>query len=116
MPRFSAKAKEIHDQILYHEDLIEANKLLEELKDPLDIAFGKLFMAYHVMLYSKKSEFLELLAEVENENTRLKDQFIQFMINFYYCFYYSGLNIRIVDKEEVEKYLDNIEISYQDID
>ncbi|OLS24022.1 MAG: hypothetical protein HeimC2_24130 [Candidatus Heimdallarchaeota archaeon LC_2] len=37
MPRFSAKAKEIHDEIRYNTNIVNANKLLEGLKDPRSI-------------------------------------------------------------------------------
>ena len=116
MPRFSAKAKEIHDEISYHSDIKKANKLLEELKEPLDIAFGKLFLAFHYISFEQLGELLEILAEVENDNKRFKDQFIKYLINNYYCLYYMGINNPIVSKEKAEIYLDKIEQSYQDID
>ncbi|MHA2248935.1 MAG: tetratricopeptide repeat protein [Candidatus Kariarchaeaceae archaeon] len=116
MPRFSVKAKEIFNVISYHTNIKIANKLLEELKDPLDIAFGKLCIAYYYLLFQQHGEFLEILTEIENENKTLEDQFIQFLINSRYCKYYSGLNNPVVSKEQAEKYLDNIKQSYQDID
>ncbi|MHA2251521.1 MAG: tetratricopeptide repeat protein [Candidatus Kariarchaeaceae archaeon] len=116
MPRFSAKAKEIHDETVYYTDMVKAKSLLKELNNPLDIAFGKLFIANHIHLFQQLDEFLEILTEVENENKRLKDQFLQFMINIFYYRYYTGMNIPIVSKEHVEKYFDNIEQSYQDMD
>lgn len=116
MPRFSAKAKEIWDEIWYNTDIVKANELLEELKDPLDIAFGKLFIAYYYAFFQQQGEYLELLTEIENENTRLQDQFLRFIINWYYCMYYMGFNVPIVSKEQAEKYLDIIEQSLQDID
>ncbi|MHA2343067.1 MAG: tetratricopeptide repeat protein [Candidatus Hodarchaeales archaeon] len=116
MPRFSAKAKEIWDTIEYHTDIVKAKSLMKELKDPLDIVFGKLFIASHYAWFSKQGKFLEILTEIESENKKLKDQFLQFMINYWYCQYYMGLGNPIVSKEQAEKYLDNIEQSYQDID
>ena len=116
MPRFSAKAKEIFDAIWYYTDIVKANKLLEELKDPLDIAFGKLFIASYYLSFQQQGKFLEMITEIENENKRLKDQFIQFTINFWYCNYYMGTSDPIVSKGQTEKYFDNIEQSYQDID
>lgn len=116
MPRFSAKTKEIWDTLSYHTDISKANKTLEGLKDPLDITFGKLFIAWHYFMFQQQSKFLVILAEIENENKILKDQFIQFMINYYYCLYYMGGSTPIVSKGQAEKYFDYIEQSYQGID
>ena len=116
MPRFSAKAKEIHDKIWYNSDVIKANKLLGELKDPLDIAFGKLFIIYYWMALQHQQEFLENLTDIENENKILKDHFLQFIINFYYCLYYVGWNNPSVSKEQAEKYMDIIERSHENIE
>lgn len=116
MPRFSANAKEICDTLNYHTDIIKANKLLQEFKDPLDIAFGKLFITFYYFIFHQQVKFLDILAEIENDNKRLKDKFIQFMINIYYCWYYMGANSPIVSKEQAEKYLFKIEQSYQDLD
>jgi tetratricopeptide (TPR) repeat protein len=116
MPRFSAKAKEIHDEIWYYTDIIKAKSLMKELKDPLDITFGKLFIADHYIIYQQLGEYLEILTEIENENKRLKDQFIQLMINYYYCWYHLGVFNPLVSKEQAKKYLNNIEQSYQNID
>ena len=116
MPRFSAKAKEIHDEILYYTDIVKAKSILKELKDPLDNAFGKFFIAGYYIIFQQPGKFLEILAEIESENKRLKDQFLQFLINVRYCIYYMGFNQPVVSKEQAEKYLDKIEQSYQDID
>ncbi len=116
MPRFSEKAKEIWDTLSYHTDILKANKLLEELKDPLNRTFGKLFITFHYFMFQQQSKFLEILAEIENENKRLKDQFIQFIINLYYCLYYMGGSTPIVSKEQAAKYFNYIEQSNQDID
>lgn len=116
MPRFSAKVKEIFDTLSYHSDIAKANKLLEELKDPLDIAFGKLFITYHYLWFLLQGEYVEMLNEIENENKILKDQLLQFLINIYYCRLYVGMNVPVVSKEQAEKYLDHIEQSYQGID
>ena len=116
MPRFSAKAKELFDATAYQTNILQANKLLEELRDPLDIAFGKSFIADHYFYFQQPSKLLEILAEIENENKKLKDQIIRFMIEINYCWYYMGLSNPIVSKEQAEKYLDKIEQSYQNID
>jgi tetratricopeptide (TPR) repeat protein len=116
MPRFSAKAKEILDETDHDLDLVKLNTLLEELEDPLDIAFGKLFVAYQYVIYPKQYDFLEILTEVENENKILKDSFIQFLLNVYYCVYYMGVNVPTRSKEQAEVYLGNIEQSYQNLD
>ncbi len=81
----------------------------------MDIAFGKLFIANYYIGFQQASKFLEILAEIENENKRFKDQFIQFLINLRYCMYYMGIKNPIVSKEQAEKYLNNIEQSYKDI-
>ena len=116
MPRFSARAKEIWDEIWYYSDIEKANKLKEDLRGPLDIAFGKLFIAYYYGLYQQHDKFLAILTEIEDENQLLKDQFLQFMINVYYCRYYKGWNNPIVNKKQAKIYLDKIERSVQDID
>jgi tetratricopeptide (TPR) repeat protein len=117
MPRFSAKAKEIFDAIFYHTDIVKANELLEELEDPLDIAFGKLFIAWEYWQIKQTGKLLEIITEVENENKRLNDQFIQFKINFLYYAYYDDMDLlRHENKEQAEYYFNLIEQSYQDID
>ena len=116
MPRFSPKVKEIWDTLWYDTDIVKAEKLLEELQDPLDIAFGKVSIAYHYSWFHQPGEFLAILTEIKNENKRLKDQFIQFWINIYYCLYYLGFHNPIVSKEQAKKYFDIIEQSYQHID
>ena len=116
MPRFSSKAKEIMDPFSTQADITKANKLLEELKDPLDIAFVKLIIANHYFLYKHQDKFLQLITEIEEENKKLKDQLLQFKINLAYCRYYMGFNSPTVSLEQAENYLDKIEQSYQDID
>ncbi|MHA2275561.1 MAG: tetratricopeptide repeat protein, partial [Candidatus Kariarchaeaceae archaeon] len=116
MPRFSAKAKEIWDEIWYNTDIVKAKSLLKELDDPLDIAFGKIWISGYLISFQRVDELLELLSEIENENKQLNDQFIQFQYNYLYCLYFSGWNSPVVSKEQAEKYLDNIEQTYQDID
>ncbi len=54
MPRFSAKAKEIWDEIWYNTDIAKAKSLLKELKDPLDIAIGKGFIAIHYLMFQQE--------------------------------------------------------------
>ncbi|MHA2031187.1 MAG: tetratricopeptide repeat protein [Candidatus Kariarchaeaceae archaeon] len=116
MPRFSENAKEVMASVYYHTDIVKANKLREELKDPLDIAFGKVFVAFFYVMYHHQSNLQELLVEIKNDNKRLKDPLIQLMIDFHYCWINLGVNYPVVSKEQAEQYLDNIEQSYQDID
>ncbi|MHA2251082.1 MAG: tetratricopeptide repeat protein [Candidatus Kariarchaeaceae archaeon] len=115
MPRFSAKAKEIHDEIWCFTDIVRAKSHMNELKDPLDIAFVKLFIASHYLLIQEQRKSLEILTEIENENKIIKDQFIQFIVNVYFCTYYMGINNPIVSKEQAEKYFDKTEQSYHEI-
>jgi tetratricopeptide (TPR) repeat protein len=110
------KAKEIHDEIWYHSDIVKAISLIKEIKDPLDITFGKIFSAFYYVLVQQPGKFLGLLTEIENENKRLKDQFIKFMINVDYSSYHMGVDNPIVSRDQAGKYLDKIERSYQDID
>ena len=116
MSRFSVKAKEIHDEILYNTDVEKAKSLIEELQDPLDFLFGKSFIAYHYLLYQQHDELLEILAELESENKKIKDQFLQFLINFYYCNYYCGFNNPTVSKEQAKIYMEVIENNYKNIE
>ncbi|MHA2249448.1 MAG: tetratricopeptide repeat protein [Candidatus Kariarchaeaceae archaeon] len=116
MPRFSAEAKEFHDAIWYYQDTAKAKSLMKELNDPLDNAFADLFFAGYYILFQQQEKFLQILADKDNENKRLNDQFIQFIINNYYCRYYLGHNNPIVSKKQTKKYLGHIEQSYQDIE
>ncbi|OLS23425.1 MAG: hypothetical protein HeimC2_26290 [Candidatus Heimdallarchaeota archaeon LC_2] len=116
MPRFSAKVKKIHDEIWYNTDIVKAKSLMKELKDPLDIAFGKLFISKYNVSFRHLDEFHEHLAEIENNNKRLEDKFIQFMINYNYCYYYTRVHDSIDSKEQFKKYLIIMEKSYPDID
>lgn len=116
MPRFSVKAKNIHDQIWYYTNIITAKSIMKELKDPLEIAFGKLFIADYYISFRQIDEFLEILNDLENVNEQINDQFIQFLINYNYCFYYLRDADPIVGKEQVERYLQSMEKSYQNID
>jgi len=119
MPRFSAKSKEILDELWYNSDFTKANKIKVELKDPLDIAFAKLFFASYYRRSQRQDASFEILTEVETENKKLNDQFIQFMINFNFCLYYMGIMgiaYPLVSKEQLKKYLAKTEQSFQDID
>ncbi|MCE7735989.1 MAG: hypothetical protein GPJ54_13995 [Candidatus Heimdallarchaeota archaeon] len=68
------------------------------------------------MAFQHQKEFLKILAEVESENIKLKDQLLQFFINWYYCYYYMGWNNPTVNKEKALRYLYEMEQSFQDID
>jgi hypothetical protein len=116
MARYSKKVKEIHDEIEYQNNIVKANELLGELLNPLDIAIGKLFTVYHYLLFEEQTKLLELLSEIEDDNTKLKDQFIQFMVNIRYCTYYSGFNNPVVSAGQAKSYLDKFEQSFQKLD
>lgn len=112
MPRFSQKAKEIFEVIWYQADVNKAKKLMKELKNPLDIAFGKIWIARDSLVFKRQTEFLKIISKLENESKELKDRFIQFLIYYLYILYYSGFNAPIIDCDQVKKYLNNMEETY----
>lgn len=113
MPRFSQKAKEIFEEIWYQGDVNKAKKLTQELKDPRDIVFVKIWLARDLLVFKGETEFLEILSKLENENKELNDQFIQFLIYYLYILYYSGFNVPVIDSDQAKKCLNNMEETYQ---
>jgi tetratricopeptide (TPR) repeat protein len=117
LPRFSAKVKEIHDAILFDVDLEKAKSLLNELDDHLDITIGKLFIAWFYGIdFHDEKKFIDLLTEIEIENMKLKDEFVQYLLNLYYFFHYIGLQGPVVNQDKAELHLKNMEQNYRIID
>ncbi|MHA2100483.1 MAG: tetratricopeptide repeat protein [Candidatus Kariarchaeaceae archaeon] len=116
MPRFSTGAKKVLEAFHFHFDLQKANDLLQELKEPLDISFAKLQIAFHIQMFGQEAKFLEIMSEIRHENEILQDQLIEYLLNIRYCRHYLGFNNPILDKEQTKKYFDKIEQSYQTID
>ena len=115
MPRFSVKTKEIFDEIHYSNNIKNAKNLSEKIKDPLDAAFGKLWISEHLLDSQQLDEFLETITEIEKKNENLKDQFLQILINRLFCMYYVGWNNPLISKEQAKIHLYQIEQSYQNI-
>jgi len=106
MTRFSAKGKEIFDVIWYQMDVDKAEKLCAEELDPIDLAFGKLWIAYLKLQLQRINEFLEILTEIENLNKKLHDNLMQFFTDALYCLYYCGYNSPTISKEKAENHFD----------
>ena len=53
MTRFSDKAMEVFEQWFYHSDIKEMMRLTDDLTDPLDITFAKLWIASWGVIYQK---------------------------------------------------------------
>ena len=114
MPRFSAKAKEIFDIYWYHTDIKRAESLIKELNDPLDIAFGKIWVTNYYGNFKELEKLFMTLSEIENANKDLNDKFIQFMTDTTYCLYYLGWYTNpIVSRKEAEKYFNSGEQAFQ---
>ena len=80
MFRYSAKVKEISDLIWYQTDLKKAKEQISELRNPLDIAYIKLWIGFLTMHYQRIDEFLDIMNDVEIINKTL-NRFLFIIIN-----------------------------------
>ncbi|MFW9780483.1 MAG: tetratricopeptide repeat protein [Candidatus Heimdallarchaeota archaeon] len=105
MPRFSQKAKRIFDLIFYNGDVYRARNLLKEITNPLDRAISRVWIAFYLLLFQQFTELQRELAELDEANKRLKDDFLQLIISLHYFAYFMGFNNPVVSRSQSEKYL-----------
>lgn len=121
MPRFSSKAKQVFDLIMYKTDIQSAIDLINELTVPFDICFAKICLLFYYLTFYKYDLFLRNLKEVEEINKINPDDFILFNIKNYYFIFYSGStnifrNNSIAGFELATKYYHEEENIYPKID
>ncbi|MFW9854485.1 MAG: hypothetical protein ACFFFG_05470 [Candidatus Thorarchaeota archaeon] len=105
MPRFSQKAKRIFDLIFYHGDINQARNLLKEITNPLDHAISRVWIAIYLLLFQQFTELQRELAELDEANKLLQDDFLQLMISLHYFAYFMGFNNPVVSKSQSERHL-----------
>ncbi|MCY3412425.1 MAG: hypothetical protein INQ03_12380 [Candidatus Heimdallarchaeota archaeon] len=80
MTRYSSGAMEVYDQIFIHTNEQQARNIIETLEGPLDIAFGKYCLLFHLYTFQKTNEAIILLQEIIDLNVDLQDDVLQFYI------------------------------------
>ena len=116
MPRVSVHAKKVFDLIWYNADIEQAKGMIKNLKDPLDIAFGKIWLGYFFLCFYSIYPALIELKEAE-ENTHInQDKFIIFLVHSLYLGYYLGWNSPIVDIKLAKKYFISFQKFYFEIE
>lgn len=90
-------------KMLYvHNNLKKTNLLINELSDPIDIAYANVYKTFNLFAFQNPKEGLDLLDKVENQNKLWQNMHLQNLLDLYYFMYYNGFNRPIVDKEKAE--------------
>jgi tetratricopeptide (TPR) repeat protein len=121
MPRFSEQAIEVFTTFFtnIHKETITDQLIKEQLStlnDPLDRCFAS-FKYIRYFFYSQMhAKGLELLKSVEEENNKIQDYFIGFLVITWNVLYYHGINSPAVDLEKGREYLKELHLVYQEQD
>ena len=116
MPRISAEAMKVFSLIWYDTDIKQSEKIVKNLTDLNDIAFGKCWLIYYYVGFYEIDLALAKIKELE-EMSKLEISFFNnFFIKTISFNYYTGWNSPIVSRELANQFYNDLEKIYPQID